>query len=153
MRKRIRITLYALLTALMMVIIFFLSEQNGTESSQTSLWFLNTRFGSLLMQMFPSLTGQGPELDIRKYAHMAEYAALAVPSFLLFRELISARSPLLSGLVCIVFSYLYACSDEFHQAFVPGRSSAFSDTLVDLAGTLIGVLPLVTISVLRKEPK
>ncbi len=153
MQRRIRVALYAFFTAGMMIAIFLFSAQNGMESNQTSIWLLNTRFGSKLMRVFPHLTGKGPELDIRKYAHMAEYAALAVPAFLLIQELFSDKGPAISGIICVMFCYLYACSDEIHQAFVPGRSSAFSDTLVDLAGTVIGILPLFTIRVLRKEPE
>ncbi len=40
----------------------------------------------------------------------------------------------------IIFAYLYAISDEIHQYFVPGRSSRFVDTLIDLGGILIGSL-------------
>lgn len=34
-----------------------------------------------------------------------------------------------------IFCALYACSDEFHQYFVPGRSCKFFDVCVDSTGT------------------
>jgi len=34
----------------------------------------------------------------------------------------------------------YAVSDEFHQAFVPGRGSAVSDVVIDSAGAALGLL-------------
>ena len=153
MHKRMRIAYYAFLTVVMMTVIYVFSAQDGTESEHASLWFLNTRFGMLLIQVFPGITGQGPELDIRKYAHMAEFAALAVPTFLLLREVFLHKKIFLSGFICTVFCYLYACTDEIHQAYVPGRCCTFSDTMVDLAGTVFGLLPRRMISVLRKEQK
>ena len=39
-----------------------------------------------------------------------------------------------------IFCALYACSDEFHQYFVPGRSCKFFDVCVDSTGTFFGAL-------------
>lgn len=153
MKNNHRIIIYAILTAAVMIMIFAFSSQDGTNSSRTSQWLLNTRLGSVLMTFFPRLTGQGPELDIRKYAHMAEYALLAVPAYLLLCELNIGKPILSNAVCCVVFCYLYACSDEFHQAFVPGRSSSVTDTLMDLAGTVIGLLTVLMICSLRKEAK
>ena len=148
-----RISIYAFLTSAMMLLIFVLSSQSGTKSEHTSLWLLNTRFGVLMMRVFPNITERGPELNIRKYAHIAEYAALSIPSFLLFRELVSSKSIVLSESLCLLFGYFYACTDEIHQAYIPGRSCSFTDTLIDLGGTVIGLLPVVMICILRKEPE
>ena len=35
---------------------------------------------------------------------------------------------------------LYACTDEFHQRFVPGRSGELRDVGIDCCGVLTGVL-------------
>ena len=40
----------------------------------------------------------------------------------------------------IVFCFLYACSDEIHQLFVPGRSGMFTDVLIDTGGAVTGML-------------
>ena len=39
-----------------------------------------------------------------------------------------------------VFCALYACSDELHQYFVPGRSCRFFDVCVDSTGAFFGAL-------------
>ena len=39
-----------------------------------------------------------------------------------------------------IFCALYACSDEFHQYFVPGRSCKFFDVCVDSSGAFFGAL-------------
>lgn len=80
-----------------------------------------------------STTGIGTnETDrflILKSFHLIEYAILA---FLLLFAIYKTK-------LVIFISYLYAISDEIHQAFVPGRTSRFRDTLIDLIGILIGV--------------
>ena len=40
----------------------------------------------------------------------------------------------------IIFGILYGISDEFHQLFVPGRSSEVRDALADAVGVIIGTL-------------
>lgn len=42
-------------------------------------------------------------------------------------------------LPALLIGFLYACSDEFHQRFVPGRSGEFRDVVIDTAGVLIGI--------------
>lgn len=39
----------------------------------------------------------------------------------------------------ILFSFLYACTDELHQIFVPGRSAQFRDVLIDTLGASFGI--------------
>ncbi len=94
---------------------------------------------------------------VRKAAHMSEYAIL----FLLFNSCISPsdtggektsdtagddskskqRAEFISSVAVEFFlTVLYACSDEWHQSFVPGRSALLSDVLIDSAGALIPAL-------------
>ena len=40
----------------------------------------------------------------------------------------------------ILFSFLYACTDEIHQIFVPGRSAQFRDILIDTFGASFGAI-------------
>ena len=53
----------------------------------------------------------------------------------------STLFPKTAGLSLLI-SMLYACTDEFHQHFVPGRSCEVRDVLIDTAGALIGILVL-----------
>ena len=57
------------------------------------------------------------ELPVRKAAHMTEYAIFA----------------------CLVY-LAFACSDEFHQLYVPGRNGCVTDVLIDCVGILIGII-------------
>ena len=146
--------LYGGLTLAVMGMIFFMSAKTATESGGMSKWLVETAFGRTLMRLLPRLTDRGAEIDLRKYAHMAEYAALAVPSALFFRELLLPRGVPLPALGCsLVFCFLYACSDEFHQTFVPGRSGEVRDVFVDMAGVAFGLVLVLLISLRRKELK
>ena len=50
-----------------------------------------------------------------------------------------------------IFCALYACSDEFHQYFVPGRSCKFFDVCVDSSGAFFGALLFWGIFHLREQ--
>jgi VanZ family protein len=81
---------------------------------------------------------------IRKLAHLTEYAVLAL---LVFRALKrSFRSPpagkfswQTAGLA-LLMTAAYAATDEWHQTFVPGRTPAVGDVLIDSSGGLISLL-------------
>ena len=153
-RNRKLLWLYGLLTLAVMVLIFYMSAKDATESGGMSKWLVETAFGRTLIRLLPRITDQGPEIDLRKYAHMAEYAMLAVPSALFFRELLLQRRVPLRALGCsLVFCFLYACSDEYHQTFVPGRAGAMVDVAVDMAGAAFGLILVLLISLRRKELK
>ena len=38
------------------------------------------------------------------------------------------------------FCFLYACTDELHQYFVPGRACRFKDVMIDTAGAFTGIV-------------
>lgn len=52
-----------------------------------------------------------------------------------------------------LFCALYACSDELHQYFVPGRSCRFFDVCVDSAGAFCGALLFWGIFHLRERKR
>ena len=75
---------------------------------------------------------------VRKTAHFTIYLVLGlcVNETLRLWGLEHRSRLLLSLLICFV----YACSDEWHQTFVPGRAGQFRDVLLDTAGSLTGLL-------------
>ena len=159
LRRSQRIKLYStgFLTLAIMVFIFIMSARDAEDSSRLSSGFLTTLIGAFLARFLPQLSDKGLEYDIRKYAHMFEYFCLAVSSLLFFRELYvrKLRRGLRAVFSALLLCFVYACSDEWHQTFVPGRSGRFSDVMVDLAGSLFGLLfmllLLATIRAIRRK--
>ena len=156
-RNKKLLWLYGLMTLAVMGLIFYMSAKDATESGGMSKWLLDTAFGRILIRLLPRITDRGDEIDLRKYAHMAEYALLAVPSVLFFRELLmDKRVPIRASFCSLVFCCVYACSDEYHQTFVPGRAGAMIDVAVDLVGVLFGLALVILIYMAcmrRKELK
>lgn len=95
---------------------------------------------------------QEANVPVRKLAHMFEFAVLAV----LYQTALARSMPKTNEQAKIKFKHywlafilavLYALSDEWHQSFVPGRSSSLLDSGVDAIGALIG---LTTVYWLRR---
>ena len=74
---------------------------------------------------------------VRKTAHFAEYAILGSLFFLNLKNWQKSNGTLTMS---ILFSYLYAITDELHQVFVPGRSAQFRDVLIDTLGASFGAI-------------
>lgn len=152
-RHRRRICLYTATTVLIMICIFLLSAQDGEQSDSFSDGFLGSVIGSVLDPLLPELTDKGLEYDIRKYAHMFEYCCLTISGFLLFYEILLKRLRRFSKAEAAAFalSFLYACTDEWHQRFVPGRAGRFSDVLVDSVGACAALALILLVCCIRRS--
>ncbi|MFH1540718.1 MAG: VanZ family protein [Elusimicrobiota bacterium] len=76
------------------------------------------------------------DLILRKGAHITEYFILTILLIRAFRKSFRISFPFLV-LWPSVISFLYACSDEYHQIFVKDRCGTPLDVLVDAVGILI----------------
>ena len=141
-KARTGLYVYGALMLLVMVFIFVMSAQDGDDSGALSNGFLSTVLARLVESLHPERFGWSVELVLRKCAHMFEFFCLSITSFLFFGELLNAqRHRLLQcSVAALAWSFLYACTDEWHQTFVPGRAGRFTDVLIDSCGALIGVL-------------
>jgi VanZ family protein len=131
---------YGMLTLSVMAAIFWFSAQPGDESMGISdgflAWILSGKVPFL--SWFAQTTGIFEWLSIRKCAHMFVYFLLGI-----FAALTAGTwEPSVGKRIWLpwLVSVLYACSDEWHQRFVPGRSCAWRDVGIDAAGALAGVL-------------
>ncbi|MTT31537.1 hypothetical protein GMB86_05850 [Terrilactibacillus sp. BCM23-1] len=79
------------------------------------------------------------EFVIRKMSHVTEYAVL---TFLFVNLLLTTRlMRRIAIFFGLLFPFLYACIDEFHQRFIPGRTGHLIDVITfDLAGMVIGLV-------------
>lgn len=149
---RLRLLIYALILLLVMLLIFYMSERSGLDSQDMSDRFADTLLGRLLMRILPLLTDDA-RTSIRKYAHIFEFFCLGMSSFLFYFELFWKKEKRLfkTSLSASLWSFLYACSDEWHQTFVPDRAGRLSDLRFDAAGFLAGIVLLCFIKWLRRK--
>lgn len=135
--------IYAGITFVIMITIFVLSAQNGETSGALSgrvERLLRAVLGETIFKQW--LTGMW--LNVRKFAHVFIYAMLGLFSYLTVQSA-SKQVPAFERrrtriLYVLLFCFLYACSDEFHQIFVPGRAGMVRDVLIDSLGYGTAVL-------------
>ena len=77
-------------------------------------------------------------LLIRKSSHAMEYLVLGFLIINLFYQM-SKNSPI-HYFYSLLISFLYACTDEFHQTFVEGRTGQFIDVIIDSLGAIFGCI-------------
>jgi VanZ family protein len=108
MNPRNRALLRAIAPLLLMGLIFYFSSQTST--------------------------GEHPWWDVifRKLGHVSGYALLTALWWWALRPL--ASRPLL---LAVAIAFAYACTDEFHQSFVHGRTGTPVDVGIDAIGMAI----------------
>ena len=75
---------------------------------------------------------------LRKCAHASVYFVLSILIFCCLKMTKLCKWKI--SLFSIILSFLYACTDEFHQIFVSGRTSEWLDVAIDTTGAIIGVI-------------
>jgi VanZ family protein len=94
----------------------------------------------------------GLNVPIRKLGHITEYAILMALCFWAARLTWNQASDRLIVRCCFVYTVCYALSDEWHQAFVRGRSATMTDVLWDSLGALLGYLLILWMRRLHNRP-
>lgn len=79
--------------------------------------------------------GSFPHMD--KVIHAGAYFVMATFALRAFRHLTNSQIILI--LSSLIFCSLYGFSDEWHQSFVPGRTSDINDWIADTAGAMLFV--------------
>lgn len=158
MNKNTKRFLSALPALLLMIAIFIFSSKTADQSSATS-----DPITEFVINIYESIAGPYNEdvrnekfemfsMLVRKTAHMSEYALLAIS--LSFHFYIMGYWYKKMMLLSILVSFLYACTDEFHQLFIDGRGGRFVDVLIDTSGAFLGaMLFIVFVSVYKKTSK
>ena len=133
-----------------MGIIFSASSDSGSFQHSSRI------IAPLIRWLFPHVSDEGVHtvvVFVRKCAHLAEYAVLALLVWRALRkESARENTPWRWSKAALVLALvaLYAASDEFHQAFVPSREASIWDVLLDTTGAAFGLLCLWGVGRLRK---
>lgn len=96
-----------------------------------------------LVELYMSLS-----VPVRKSAHIIEFAGLHVTLLYALHVWDMRGKPWIRR--AFLLTFFYACSDELHQLFVPGRAGLFSDVIIDMIGVSLITLVLRAV-VSRKE--
>lgn len=99
-----------------------------------TLWMISI----FIVSSFPDLPSNNIDVVdflMKKTAHFLEYTIL----FLLWFRALGNKNPYKA----LLFSLIYAFSDEIHQLFVPGRTGKLSDVAIDSSGMFISALLIV----------
>lgn len=117
------------------------------EITRLKFWkyYFPPLFWALLLFVASSIPDiKTPDLNVKfqdKWTHLLAYSILGI----LVARALCYQSRWKFGrqhyvLMAFILGTLYGISDEFHQAFVPGRFSDIYDIIADSIGALIGAL-------------
>ena len=131
---------FALLSVLVMVTVFFFSHQTAAQSSLLS----DGLSGAILDKLDP-VESQQKEINyiilknfIRKFAHFFLFTLLGI--FLAGAAVnFNTQKRFAKFITIALIGLFYAVFDELHQSFIDGRSSEALDVVLDFFGVLVGV--------------
>ncbi len=121
------------------IAIFWFSNQPAAESTRMSdgvtqlLLKIAGHLGLLNLQSVdvPAICAL-LSTPVRKCAHMTEYLCFYLSLVFGLHAWDLRGKRLLTA--ALLLTFCYACTDEFHQLFVPGRAGRFTDVLIDCTG-------------------
>ncbi|BAH08416.1 VanZ family protein [Clostridium kluyveri] len=124
-----------ILVVLWMVVIFIFSNESSTMSNEKSRLFiyLIQTLGLDLNAFFGNLSN----FMVRKASHFLEYFILAILLFNIIKGKFEIKKVFIISIVIVV---VYACTDEIHQIFIPGRTARIKDIFIDTVGGSMGLL-------------
>ncbi|NLN83344.1 MAG: VanZ family protein [Firmicutes bacterium] len=132
-QKTVKILL-SVFVVLWLGFIFYLSAQPNYVSSKKSFQ-ISQQILELIEEDPPIQKIKRFDYFLRNSAHFSVFFVLSLSLFLLTRFYRLQRPYVFT----LLFSSLYALSDEIHQIFVPGRAFEFSDLVLDIAGVGLGL--------------
>lgn len=141
------------LLILWMTLIFYFSNQNAVQSSNASDGFISKTVVKVYKIFYVNESVEDTEeiiskytYPIRKLAHYSLYFILVILIYFTLKDYTNNNLLLYSLLFC----FFYACTDEFHQLFVMGRSASFKDVFLDTFGSFCSILIITVINKRRK---
>lgn len=137
--KKIVLTI---LLVIWMALIFWFSNQGSVKSTEKSQSFVRNTIVTIY-KLFDSNASEEKletivemfDVPVRKVAHFTEYFILGILVFFTFRSY-----GIKNIYIMIAFCFIYSCSDEIHQLFVPGRSGNLIDVILDSLGSFSSII-------------
>jgi len=129
-----------LILLLWMGVIFIFSHQPNSGEVTHSI------IEELIFYVKNELLIDGINFIVRKSAHIIEYFILTLLFVSLMKEYTKNDKKII--VLSLIFCFLYAITDEYHQSLVIGRTSSFKDVLIDTIG---GILFIITYMLYKKN--
>jgi len=124
--------------AILWTAFIFLASSDAFSAQHTGS-ILQTIAVAILGHPLSDLTYELAHLTIRKLAHLTECAILATLWFRAVRG--EARGwSLRWSVIAVLIAIAVAATDEFHQSFVPSRTGAPLDAVIDACGAILAQL-------------
>ena len=129
-----------LIIILWMLVIFNFSSKASNISNCTSKGIIN-----IAIMVYEHATNKTIDSEkwinilnypVRKLAHFTEYFILGLLLYQYLKFFKFKYSYVYAGLIAILF----ACSDEYHQLYVSGRTGQIKDVIVDASGVIIALI-------------
>lgn len=135
-----------------MIFIFCMSHKTAEVSSEMSNSIIDIIIEYIPQEVVTALTEPNSTFNIdmsyivRKAAHMFEYFVLYILLYFGFYKVQKANY-----IYPFLIAFLYACSDEFHQLFIPGRAGMFTDVLIDSIGITVALTLILIINKIKSK--
>ena len=102
-------------------------------------WLLPVLWAGVMLTgtSLPSSVVPSQVSTVDKVLHFTIYAIFAV---LLTRSISENTPRWLAAAIAVAVSLVFAAADEWHQGFIPGRSTELADWHADALGAVIGAL-------------
>lgn len=134
-----------ILLILWMIVIFLFSNEPALESTKvthevtkTVVNLVGNVIGHKVNENEMQTIIDQSFLFVRKSAHFLEYLVLGLLMINVLKDYYSVDK--IVFLVSLLLCMIYACSDEFHQLFITGRSCQMKDVFIDTSGSFLGIL-------------
>ena len=139
--KKIKVLIFFLLAFSWVAAMFIFSGQDYFQSNDLSNGLIQLIVSNLDIEITDM---RAVNKVVRKIFHVFLFMVLAIFIFVILQFLKKniKKSSLITFILCIFFAGV----DEYHQKFVPARTSSVTDVVIDAAGSLIGILLCVIVS-------
>ena len=128
-----------------MIIIFFMSSMSSLDSNYKSKKIIAKVVDSTqTINVEKKNSNQQNQLvndlnkPLRNLAHAFFYLILGI--LIINYQFLNDKCQSSKVFIAVFLCFLYACTDEFHQLFVVGRTGQFSDVMIDTFGATVGCL-------------
>jgi VanZ family protein len=145
--------------ALIGIAVILVESTAAMSSANTSRWLL-----PIWVKLFGPISPERWEVVhhyIRKSGHFVGYGLVSVGFFNAWRVTLEPRQPAWppvswvrfrsAAALALLCTLLLASWDEWHQSFLPGRTSSARDVLLDFCGALAAHLVVLAVVGLRRR--